>query len=488
MTPHNDIGLGRAIAEAIGDGAGGAELRSAIAGLESGRRTLDWAHLGKCDIVLADLVSLIRSAGDHTPPRTGHLGDWTDISLGRSGLLDYNTTICSEFGVGSPLLFDTTSTETEAMDQGDTIYLPGSTVRDGKASQLPLLVRDSAGLHSASRTRSWFSPFVLTDTDGRVELLSDLHRRRNTGLTMPLDYVSRRLFAEGDRLRTLMTTALEAARRDTKRRNTLTSSLFAGLVGTDGAPREGGVRCTESGYAIGDGGEGAGEVSLPDLVELTLLPFSTLNDPQARQRHVTGEGFREQVVPMLSNMFLTILMVQARVHAAPGSTPAGFDEHLHWGAIGMAGFPPRKKGYFEGSEYPRRTRPFFEHAHDVGQALPALFLVAPAVLFALLPRRSNLVDVELVDDLCRTVRVAAGGESNIFRQAELIERTVEQWYETRGEQLSAFYRGQFNGRRSLSGGSEAPADPRVVVGDEFARLTCRQASLIVGALNRLNQV
>ncbi|MEU0520687.1 DUF6025 family protein [Streptosporangium sp. NPDC006007] len=478
MTP---TGLGRAIAEAIGDRVGGTELRAAIGNLESGRRVLDWIHLGKCDILLEDLISIIRSTAGHAPPRTGHLGDWTDISLSRSGLLDYNATICAEFGVGSPLLFDTTGTETGTLEQGDTIYLPGSTVQDGTASPLPLLVRDAAGLRTAPRTRSWFSPFVLTDADGPVELLSDLHRRRNATLDMPLDYVSRRLSAEGDRLRDLMMTALEAARRDPRRRETLTSSLFAGLVRTDAAPCEGAVRCTDSGYSVG-----GIEVSLDKLVDLALLPFHTLNDPRARAGHLSGEGFREQVVPMLSNMFLTILMVQARVHATRGTRPTGFDEHLHWGAIGMAGFPPRKKGYFEGSEYPRRSRPFFDHAHATGRASRVLFLVAPAVLFALLPRVSNPVDVELIDDLCRTVRIAADADSNAFRQVEIIERTVKEWHETHGARLSAFYRGQFNGRRSLTGRSEAPADSGVVVGDEFLRLTCRQASLIVGVLNQVN--
>lgn len=481
----NDTGisLGREIADAIGEGAGGAELRTAMGNLESGKRVLDWIHLGKCDVQLRDLISILQTKAATPPPRTGHLGDWTDISLGRSGLLDYNTTICTELGVGSPLLFDTTSTETAALDSGDTIYQPGSAVRDGKAELLPLYVRDGSGLREAARSESWFSPFVLTDADGPVELLSDLHRRRNATLGMPLDYVSRRLLAEGDRLRVLMTTALEAARADAKRRDTLTSSLFAGLVGTDGAPREGAVRSTESGYVVGET-----EVSLDELVELALLPFRTLNDDEARGRIVSGDGFREQVVPMLSNMFLTILMVQARVHAAPGSVPGAFDEHLHWGAIGMAGFPPRKKGYFEGSEYPRRTRPFFDHAFATGRASQVLFMVAPAVLFALLPRTSSPADVELVDDLCRTARVAAGKDANPFRQAEIIEQTVTDWHEAHGARLSEFYRCQFNGRRSLSGQAEAPADPHVVVGEEFLSLTCRQASLIVGALNQINRV
>lgn len=151
----------------------------------------------------------------------------------------------------------------------------------------------------------------------------------------------------------------------------------------------------------------------------------------------------------------------------------------------MAGFPPRKRGYFEGSEYPRRIRPFAERASASRLVPPLLFLVSPAVIFALLPRKSSSRDAELVGDLCRTVQAMAAGISNPHRSAERIQQVASEWYEEHGTQLSAFYREQFNGRRSLAEHGRPPEDPTVAVIPEFMDLTCRQASLIVGAVQQL---
>ncbi|MFI9273182.1 DUF6025 family protein [Kitasatospora sp. NPDC052896] len=472
-------GIGHALADAIGTGSGGRELRQALARLESGGRQLDWIHLGKCDIAMRDLIAIVRDSG-LTPPRTGHLGDWSDIDAGRSGLLDYNRTICGVLGVGSPLLFDTTSTETTALDAGDTIYLPGSVVDRGVAHQLPLLVHTADGLRSADRTKSWFSPFVMVDADGDRKLLSQYHRERNARLGLAPDYVSSRMVAGADRLRTLLDTALLATEGNS-RGKVLLGSLFAGLVGTDGAPRDGEVLFDGPGYRVG-----AELLTRQELVERLLLPFVVINDEQARQRHLDGPT--PTVVPMLSNLFLTMLMAQLRTHVAdPTVAVDGIDAHLHWGAIGMAGFPPRKRGYFEGGEYPRRLRPFFDHAAAHAGTAATLFIVAPSVVFTLLPRRSQGTDVELVAQLCGQVRDATKEVTNADRAAEAVQRVVEDWYARHGEELSHFYRSQFNGKRTISGQTPPPTDPEVVVGEEFLDLTCRQASLIVGAMQDLNK-
>lgn len=469
-------GIGHALAEAIGEGRGGRELRTALHRLESGRRTLDWIHLGKCDVTIRDLIRVLRNSGV-APPRTGHLGDWSDIAAGRSGLLDYNRTICRVFKAGSPLLFDTTSTETSALDDGDVIYLPGSTVERGVARELPLLVHTASGLRPAARTRSWFGPFVIVRADDELRLLSECHRTRNARLDLPLDYVSRRLMKDEKRLHELITTALCAA-EEHSRGKVLLASLFAGLVGTDGAPRTGTVAFTEKHYAVDDA-----LLSRKELADRLLLPFQVLNRDAARQRHLDGPP--PAVVPTLSNLFLTLLMTQMRTHViGPDAPSPDVDVHPHWGAIGMAGFPPRKRGYFEGSEYPRRMRPFFDHAVAHAGVPPTLFVVAPSVVFTLLPRRSDATDIHLVTELCQRVRNA--GTRPADRAAVETRRTVTEWFHRRGDALSAFYRSQFNGKRTISGQSPPPEDPEVVACDAFLDLTCRQASMTVGALHELN--
>lgn len=288
--------------------------------LATGRRVFDWIHLGKCDIRIRDLTEAIGACAVQAP-RTGHLGDWRDISACRSGLLDYNYAICAALGIGYPLLFDTTSVESDALDKGDTIYLPGSAVSNGARTMLPLYARDPSGLRPLDRSRSWFSPFVMTDADGSLEMLADYHRRHNSELPLHVDYVSRRLLRNPQRLRELLHTALDAARAS-DRADTLTSALFAGISGPDGAALNGSVQLAPSGYLVGDR-----PVGQEQLVELALLPFLTLNDEQQRKRRLAGEN--HESVPLMSNLLLTLLLAQVPVHREGLLAPGEIDEHLH---------------------------------------------------------------------------------------------------------------------------------------------------------------
>jgi Family of unknown function (DUF6025) len=469
---------------AMGDSPGAKTLAAALARLHLGQRAFDWVHLGKSDLPIGRLIELLQTTPGMAPPRTGHLGDWSDIAAGRSGLLDYNKVICGDLAAGAALLIDTTSVETSTLDDGDRIYLPGSTVTRGRRRLLELFARTADGLSRLERNKTWFLPFTLTRVDGQVRLLSDLHRARNARLTLATDHVTARLLYDRARLEALLRMTLTAA-ATAPRRETMLRWLFASVVGTDADRRQATLGYHDD-HSFALGGE---RLTLDELIARALLPALVMNDPATKEEHLRGRRAAVQV-PVMSNLLVTLLLVLLGAHLDPRRPDllrrAPVDVHLHWGAVGMAGFPPAKRGYFESGEYPRRLRPFFDAAVNGGHGVsPTLFVVAPAVIFSLLPRAGNPGEARLVRELFGRVLDSRARQGHQDRAAS-VERTVKDWLARVHPHLSAFYLRQFNGVRSLLAAAPPPKTAAPVVCEEFLALTCQEATMIVGALQEVS--
>ena len=124
------------------------------------------------------LLDLIGTDAALCPPRTGHIGNWGNIGLGRAGAMDFNKAICAP-GYGYPLLYCFTQTEVEAPRQGDWGYLPGSLVDGDARTPLRLHAWDGtefAALHAHALPR--FTPFVQAELDGGLTPLTEVHARR----------------------------------------------------------------------------------------------------------------------------------------------------------------------------------------------------------------------------------------------------------------------------------------------------------------------
>ena len=128
------------------------------------------------DLRIGTLLDLVRREDGLLPPRTGHLGNWTDIALGRSGPMDFNAAVCGP-GHGYPLVYGFNRTEAKTAG-GDDVYLPGSLVDHSARTVLPLFTWDGAGFARRDRSMPLFCPVVLAEAGGQRVPLVDVHWRR----------------------------------------------------------------------------------------------------------------------------------------------------------------------------------------------------------------------------------------------------------------------------------------------------------------------
>lgn len=135
-------------------------------------------NLAKKNIQIKNLITIIKSNTDITPPRTGHIGNWGEISKGYAGTLDYNKLICQEQDIGYPLIYNFNQTENKCLSSGDTVYLPGSIISDGNRKLLPIHTWNGNYFINRNRENSYFSPFVLTEFDGQKESLITVQKKR----------------------------------------------------------------------------------------------------------------------------------------------------------------------------------------------------------------------------------------------------------------------------------------------------------------------
>lgn len=117
-------------------------------------------HLGTRDVRVGTLLDAVHAEPGLLPPRSGHLGNWEDIALGRSGPMDFNTAVCGG-GHGFPLIYGFTQTEAEETG-GDDVYLPGSLVEGAGAGRCRCTPGtggpSSAGTAPARCSAPWCGP------------------------------------------------------------------------------------------------------------------------------------------------------------------------------------------------------------------------------------------------------------------------------------------------------------------------------------------
>ena len=455
---------------------------SALADLAAGRRSFDWLHLGLSDTPVGQVLDALTAHPQWRSPRTGHLGNWEDIARGRSGMIDYNKAICAERDLGYPLIYSFTQTETEDLTGGDWIYLPGSIVENGERQALDLYSWDGTQYAPRSRETAWLCPFMMTKVDGELVSLTELHLTRMRKLPgFDFQLTAQALLDHEDRLRDILVKLIEDARTRPNPERALVNVLGR-VVGIDGSSERGAVSFDGQGYRVKDDFYGTTDA----LVEVALLPLIAAAQPQ---RFFADVGTHPLFFPLLSNNLITVLRALLDTHFPGGvAGRAGLGDpcnvHPEWGAVGMAGYPPRQRGHFAEKTKAKEARQLAERiAQHCPDLEPSLFVLLPASIFTICPSDAHPGDEAVVGRLLRSVLEGTNPkEPEPARLAEQVEALARQWWPRARTELSGYYLNRFGTRRSVLNDGELPEFSSTVEPDGFRELSMRQACMVVGAL------
>jgi hypothetical protein len=447
--------------------------------MASGRQRLAWAHLGQSRLPIATLEARIRGSGHLQVPRTGHLGDWTPVALGQAFALDYNKIICQQESLGFPHIFDLNQTENAARTEGDSIYLPGSVFRDGRMEELDLQTWNGREFGRADRKRSLLCAFATTMYSLRRVTLPQLHAQTMSRLPLTgFKFESQTLLENEAMLRRFVR---EVWSQDSK---TAAAAMF-GLCFDKSCSVSGSVAKID--WRADGSNVQAGEwtfSSYDQILEAILRPLRAAADPQSFL-----EDPRAYDAPMLlcSASFTPLMLATCGTHLrrdAAGERPieTPFRLHLHWGAIGMAGYPPNKRGYFDSNmRYMRKIAPWLSRASEA--ASPLFFTLLPASIYMLWPRAHDSADGRAVTLLVEEIMERTAG---MHHQADLMQSVVvnvaASWLAKHRTVLSPYFQSRFTKSRSIFHSQPDPIESTMARPAGFSELSLAQASMTVGAL------
>jgi hypothetical protein len=179
---------------------------------------------------------------------------------------------------------------------------------------------------------------------------------------------------------------------------------------------------------------------------------------------------------VLNLVFFARLMLH-RFPEGPGRSIArGVNVHPHWGARGMAGFPPRATGYLGSRSKRRSLRRICNTlgAHHSGFS-PIYYVMLPGLVFTLWPASTYPRDVELVAELFRTVAAAP-------LEHQAVETVVKSWLSRHQSSLSPYFLARFRAQGEPLPEADVPLESVPAEPPGFRDLTFPQLCWIVGAL------
>ncbi|MFB1485119.1 DUF6025 family protein [Corallococcus sp. RDP092CA] len=455
-----------------------------VAEFESRKRAFDWVDLGQTELPLGTLFEAIRRVPRLRPPRTGHIGNWEEIVQGRAGALDFNKAIVDR-GLGYPLIYSLTRTEDHGLENGDTVYVPGSLVHQGARRELPLYTWDGADFARRTREAPLFTPFVLAEVDGaRIPVVSLHWRKLERHPVFPFVQEETFFRTHEPAVRAALEVLLEAARHQKNPRNAY-FDLISHQIGLDGSMQRVGVEPEGAGYRMGE----VFYASAAELVDASMIPYRAATDPMG---FVANVASLPQWLPRLSGTVTTLLLAMLNTHYPDGAVDRAtmtrpFNPHLHWGARDMAGYPPVRPGYFARSSSIKSAQwicdTLIKHFQDFD---PLLFVLAPAAVFMLCPSSSHPCDAERVADLFHALAgIAPPGEASPEAAMDPVREVVQGWLARSRPELSSYFLSRFHPRRGLAQDGEVPAHSDVVEPEGFRGLSVAQACRVVGALVQL---
>lgn len=444
--------------------------------------SFDWIHLGTTNVKIGTLLSLFETTPHLLPPRTGHIGNWEQIARGRSRMMDFNKAICSQ-GYGYPLIYCFNQTESNDLQRGDSVYLPGSVIEQDERIELPLYTWNGKGFVEQSRENPLFTPFVQTKWDGKLIPLIQLHKNRMQKFQgmMNFRFESTVVQKHESSIKRILYELLDDARRHENPRS-LHQDLISHQVTLDGRMYRADLICEGEGYRMGE----STYSSLTELVEATMLPFQAVNEPE---KFFSRIGSIPRSLPLISNVVMRIFSCIFGTHYPDTNIDRSlmtipFNPHFHWGARDMGGYPPKRKGYFASRSKIRSYRRICDTIIDKFPEIdPIMIIMIPAVVFSLCPADVYEKDSHLLAKLFEQVKNATDHLSGEPDEMMLeVERVTGQWLSEARSSLSKYWMSRFTPKSGILNGEKVHDFSNPIEPDGFRELTFQQACMIVGVL------
>jgi hypothetical protein len=441
--------------------------------------------MGTRRLRIGALLTLLETSGALSPPRTGHIGNWGDIARGRAGPMDFNKAICAR-GLGYPLVYCFTQTEGDGMNSGDWVYMPGSLTDGGRREALPLYTWNGKEFVQRDRQESYLCPLIQTERNDSLVPLIEVHWTMMQKLTCFRSVLEAEIIlAHKEEVCAMLQFLIECASSSDNPRRSF-QDLISHVVAKDGTVKRCTIRREGTSYRL----DNVFYTNVESLVEATLFLFWAVTTPRTffeQIRHLPNS------LPVLSNVVTRIFTAHFLTHY-PGISKrdAGlrepFNLHLHWGARSMAGFPPRRRGYFVSRSKTRSFRLISDALlSHFPEFRPICVALLPAAIFMLCPTSAHPQDSELLTKLFKTVeRVDCARERTPNIGVDGIESAVTSWKLQNAGALSSYFLGRFLPGKGILSSGDRPLESEPVEPDGFRNLTLQQACAIVGALTGSN--
>lgn len=447
---------------------------------KSRKLSFDWIHAGKLTITIGELTRFIQNTDIICPPRTGHLGNWQEIFSGRGGALNHNDVVCGEKKLGYPLIVDFNQTENINLSAGDTVYLPGSIIKNNIRNQLPLLTWNNKCFKKRSRESSYFTPFVVTEIENQLVSLANIHRN-HCSFYKNVQFISTIMCTNKKLVKDIACKILEEIQRGNCS-TVKTDDIIDRKIYLDGRVVRDPLKLINNCYTLDE----ERFSSVESLIEAAFIPFEIANDSM-----LLFDNIKELRLyfPFFSLSFIHVMYCVLKTHLTSEGEITGkpfmFNPHLHWGAYDSAGYPPISKGYFRQKIVSIRNiynalMPLFQNIE------PALFILLPSAIFNLLPPRTYINDYNYIDELFSSINKNTSNiPSNKPQELMLIiKKTVSNWIDKYINKISSDYMHRFSRNRCIYN-PELQTATTVINMPSFDQLTIQKASMILGSLHEL---
>ncbi|SCY21348.1 hypothetical protein SAMN05720606_103135 [Paenibacillus polysaccharolyticus] len=440
----------------------------------------DWVHLGNSDIEVGKVLDFIRKSPELVPPRTGHLGNWDPIIEGRAGALDFNKVICDN-KFGYPLIYCFNQTEDVELNQGDAVYLPGSKIEGNNRVLLPLYTWNGEQFIERDRTIPLFTPFVFTKVKGKMQSLANFHLNRCKDLNQ-YEFRSEAniIYSQKDLVKKLLYVLMEDAENQINSKRAF-QNLFSHVATLEGTIKRADILVDSNGYRMGE----AYFKNKDEFIQSAMIPFQAVVDSC---NFVSNLHQLPNHVPIISNILSGVLSAIFHSHYSSSSVQRDcmtqpFNPHFHWGARDMAGYPPRRKGYFAEKSttksYKKILQVIVRHFPEVD---PVLLVLLPSSIFMLWPVDLYRYDLSAVEELLEDVIESGDSYENMEQMHSHINKMVERWFEKHKYDISTYFLNRFYPGSGIPYGRNTHNFSNPVEPMQFRKLTFRQACMIVGCL------
>jgi Family of unknown function (DUF6025) len=445
------------------------------------RSSFDAIHLGTTDIPVGRLMEVLLDAVPLRPPRTGHLGNWEDISRGRAGPMDFNQTICAR-KLGYPLIYCFNQTEDESLSSGDSIYLPGSIVENGQRYILPLSTWNGRRFERRTRKLPLFVPLVWTEFQDQLLPLTRLHwQRMQTVKQFEFQLEAQLIYDHRDQILPMLVALIDEAILRPNSRRAL-QDLISHAVSLDGRMKRAFVAQGNSGYWLN-------ETYFPSTEALARAMLQLFEAAIEPEQFFDDIAKMPAQLPVMSNILVGVFSAIFFSHY-PGieidrpTMTQPFNPHFHWGARDMAGFPPRRSGYFMARASTRSIRQICDTLlRGFSQIDPVYFLLMPAAIFMLCPPDVFVKDSETLSVLFQRVRKAtAHTDPGSTPAVDETDGLVRDWLSEFGSSVSPYFLNRFRPGQGILQKVERPLESVASEPDGFRDLTLRQSCQLVGSL------